>query len=65
MHEIVEMVAAHWDYKDPELSKEQLNKWIQELVGILDEEAGADEFLENTKMDLYHDQVFASRRVVI
>ena len=33
-------------------------KWIQELVGILDEEAGAEEFLEHTKMDLYHDQVF-------
>ena len=60
MHEIAENgVAAHWDYKNPELSKRTIKiKWIQELVGILDEEAGADEFLENTKMDLYHDQVF-------
>ena len=60
MHEIAENgVAAHWDYKNPELSKRNIRiKWIQELVGILDEEAGADEFLENTKMDLYHDQVF-------
>ena len=60
MHEVAENgVAAHWDYKNPELSKKIIKvKWIQELVGILDEEAGADEFLENTKMDLYHDQVF-------
>jgi len=60
MHEVAENgVAAHWDYKNPEASKAVKKvKWIQELVGILDEEAGADEFLENTKMDLYHDQVF-------
>ena len=60
MHEVAENgVAAHWDYKNPDSSKKMIKiKWIQELVGILDEEAGADEFLENTKMDLYHDQVF-------
>jgi GTP pyrophosphokinase len=60
MHEIAKNgVAAHWDYKNPELSKKTTKiKWIQELVSILDEEAGADEFLENTKMDLYQDQVF-------
>ena len=60
MHEVAENgVAAHWDYKNPESSKKIIQvKWIQELVGILDEEDGADEFLENTKMDLYHDQVF-------
>ena len=60
MHEVAENgVAAHWDYKNLNLSKKIIKvKWIQELVGILDEEAGADEFLENTKMDLYHDQVF-------
>ena len=60
MHEVAENgVAAHWDYKNTDLSKNIIKvSWIQELVGILDEEAGADEFLENTKMDLYHDQVF-------
>ncbi len=60
MHEVAKNgVAAHWDYKDPEISVGVKKiKWIQELVGILDEEAGADEFFENTKMDLYHDQVF-------
>ena len=60
MHEVAEHgVAAHWVYKE---SRDRTNsisvKWIQELVGILDEEAGADEFLEHTKLDLYRDQVF-------
>jgi GTP pyrophosphokinase len=60
MHNIAEHgVAAHWSYKD-QFQKENTRKikWIQELVGILDEEAGADEFLEHTKLDLYKDQVF-------
>lgn len=60
MHNIAEHgVAAHWSYKD-QFHKENTRKikWIQELVGILDEEAGADEFLEHTKLDLYKDQVF-------
>ncbi|MFZ8924455.1 MAG: RelA/SpoT family protein, partial [Candidatus Puniceispirillaceae bacterium] len=53
MHKIAEYgVAAHWNYKDP-ASDKNVRKfgWIQELVGILDEEAGAEEFLEHTKMD--------------
>ena len=60
MHNIAEHgVAAHWNYKDPiqEINTRRI-KWIQELVGILDEEAGADEFFEHTKLDLYKDQVF-------
>lgn len=60
MHNIAEYgVAAHWNYKDPtrEFNFRKI-KWIQELVCILDEEAGADEFLEHTKLDLYKDQVF-------
>ena len=60
MHEFAEHgVAAHWDYKQVQSGANVPKfKWIQELVGLLDEEAGADEFLEHTKMDLYHDQVF-------
>jgi len=60
MHQVAEHgVAAHWHYKDG--SQDQGPRkygWVQELVGLLDEEAGADEFLEHTKMDLYRDQVF-------
>ena len=60
MHEVAEHgVAAHWIYKETRIRSNSISvKWIQELVGILDEEAGADEFLEHTKLDLYRDQVF-------
>ena len=60
MHRVAEHgVAAHWHYKDgSQDAGPRKYKWVQELVGLLDEEAGADEFLEHTKMDLYHDQVF-------
>jgi len=60
MHDVAENgVAAHWHYKRSiQDNNPPKYKWIQELVGLLDEEAGADEFLEHTKMDLYHDQVF-------
>ena len=60
MHDVAENgVAAHWHYKRSRQDNSPPKyKWIQELVGLLDEEAGADEFLEHTKMDLYHDQVF-------
>ena len=60
MHSVAEDgVAAHWHYKRSlQDNNPPKYKWIQELVGLLDEEAGADEFLEHTKMDLYHDQVF-------
>ncbi|MBU74471.1 MAG: bifunctional (p)ppGpp synthetase/guanosine-3',5'-bis(diphosphate) 3'-pyrophosphohydrolase [Rhodospirillaceae bacterium] len=60
MHEVAEHgVAAHWIYKETKNRNNLISvKWIQELVGILDEEAGADEFLEHTKLDLYRDQVF-------
>ena len=60
MHRVAEHgVAAHWHYKDGKQdTSPRKYKWVQELVGLLDEDAGADEFLEHTKMDLYHDQVF-------
>lgn len=60
MHRVAEHgVAAHWQYKDGQIGGPGRKfKWVQELVGLLDEEAGADEFLEHTKMDLYRDQVF-------
>ena len=60
MHNIAENgVAAHWNYKDP-VSEQKTHKfkWIQELVGILDEEAGAEEFLEHTRDGSTMMQVF-------
>ena len=33
-------------------------RWVQDLLEILDNSAAPDEFLENTKLELYQDQVF-------
>ncbi|APH54283.1 GTP pyrophosphokinase [Granulibacter bethesdensis] len=54
-------VAAHWAYKDGQEmlpSEVQRFRWVQDLLEILDNSAAPDEFLENTKLELYQDQVF-------
>jgi GTP pyrophosphokinase len=67
MHEIAEYgVAAHWSYKQgadgTTLDKGQHEgrqfRWVRELLEILDTSANAEEFLENTKLEMYQDQVF-------
>jgi GTP diphosphokinase / guanosine-3',5'-bis(diphosphate) 3'-diphosphatase len=61
MHEVAEKgVAAHWHYKqhDAAASDIQRFRWVQDLLEILDNSQAADEFLENTKLELYRDQVF-------
>ncbi len=63
MHAIAENgVAAHWHYKDdgrpgPEADEIRRFRWVQDLLEIL-ENSTADEFLENTRLELYQDQVF-------
>ena len=54
-------VAAHWAYKDggPDAVQDVGRfRWVQDLLEILDNSALLDEFLENTKLELYQDQVF-------
>jgi len=55
-------VAAHWLYKtsDAEVDgrETQQFRWVQDLLEILDNSSAPDEFLENTKIELYGDQVF-------
>jgi GTP pyrophosphokinase len=65
MHDVAENgVAAHWVYKDEEpargkSAKEvQTFRWVQDLLEILENSQAPDEFLENTKLELYEDQVF-------
>ena len=64
MHDIAENgVAAHWVYKGPEPKSDttaevQRFRWVQDLLEILDNSGAPDEFLENTKLELYQDQVF-------
>jgi GTP diphosphokinase / guanosine-3',5'-bis(diphosphate) 3'-diphosphatase len=63
MSEIAENgVAAHWTYKthDAKFDGKDLQRfrWVQDLLEILENSTAPDEFLENTKLELYDDQVF-------
>ncbi len=61
MHEVAELgVAAHWRYKQGHIDQADGKKyaWIRELLSILDKEAAPDEFIQNTKLAMYYDQVF-------
>jgi GTP diphosphokinase / guanosine-3',5'-bis(diphosphate) 3'-diphosphatase len=53
-------VAAHWLYKQSDASQSDLKqfRWVQDLLEILENSVAPDEFLENTKLELYQDQVF-------
>lgn len=61
MHGIAEYgVAAHWSYKQNHsaVREGKQYRWIRELLEILEQSDGAEEFLEHTKLEMYHDQVF-------
>ncbi len=62
MHEVAELgVAAHWSYKQNVTSHHKQGKqfrWIRELLNILENTSSPEEFLENTKLEMYYDQVF-------
>ena len=55
-------VAAHWVYKAPDSKADgrdvQQFRWVQDLLEILENSAAPEDFLENTKLELYDDQVF-------
>jgi GTP pyrophosphokinase len=55
-------VASHWSYKthDAKIDGKETKqfRWVQDLLEILENSAAPDEFLENTKLELYGDQVF-------
>ncbi|PPR78633.1 MAG: GTP pyrophosphokinase rsh [Alphaproteobacteria bacterium MarineAlpha2_Bin1] len=63
MHEIAEYgFAAHWKYKDELNNNKSLDgvqyRWIRELLEILEHGGNPEEFLENTKLEMFQDQVF-------
>ena len=66
MHEIAEYgIAAHALYKDSAgspsdmLSRESsAYTWLRRTIELLSEGANSEEFLEHTKLELFHDQVF-------
>jgi GTP diphosphokinase / guanosine-3',5'-bis(diphosphate) 3'-diphosphatase len=64
MHEEAELgVAAHWVYKDDKHGSNKTKddrqfRWLRELMDIVEHAQKPEEFLENTKLELYQDQVF-------
>jgi GTP pyrophosphokinase len=63
MHNIAEYgVAAHWAYKqhegDDAARDGKQYRWMRQLLEILEKTEDAEEFLEHTKLEMYHDQVF-------
>ena len=66
MDQIAEFgIAAHAFYKDgvgspTELLKRESNAfaWLRHTIAILSDSANPEEFLEHTKLELFHDQVF-------
>ncbi|MSP68089.1 MAG: bifunctional (p)ppGpp synthetase/guanosine-3',5'-bis(diphosphate) 3'-pyrophosphohydrolase [Alphaproteobacteria bacterium] len=63
MHAFAEHgVAAHWAYKQKggvvNPADGSRYRWIRELLEILESASGPEEFLENTKLEMFRDQVF-------
>ncbi len=60
MHEVAEFgVAAHWAYKqESRVTEGRQYRWIRELLDILEHTAEPEEFLDNTKLAMFQDQVF-------
>ncbi len=51
-------LASHWGYKQQETPDGKAG-WIRDLIEILDTSQDAAEFLENTRMAMYQDRLFA------
>ena len=57
-------VAAHWSYKQggggngEQVQKLETFRWARELLSLLELNDEPTEFLENTKLEMYKDQVF-------
>lgn len=63
MHRIAESgVAAHWMYKDEDVSLSDLqvrtHAWLQSLLDIQKQTGDSAEFLEHVKIDLFPDSVY-------
>lgn len=54
-------VAAHWAYKEgktPSIKDVKKYRWLRELLDILEQEQRPEDFWENTKLELFQDQVY-------
>jgi guanosine-3',5'-bis(diphosphate) 3'-pyrophosphohydrolase len=55
-------VAAHWSYKDgkrrADFQDARKFRWMRELLDLIENEQRPEDFLENTKLELFQDQVY-------
>lgn len=63
MHQEADLgVAAHWSYKSgdglPDMKDISKYRWMRELLDILEQEQKPEDFLENTRLELFQDQVY-------
>ncbi len=59
MHRIAEYgIASHWQYKQGATHEGRQYAWMRGLLDILDQASNPEEFLENTKLEMFQDQVF-------
>ncbi|AOR78195.1 MULTISPECIES: RelA/SpoT family protein [Novosphingobium] len=60
MHRLNEFgLAAHWAYKQGGARPDGQVGWLRDLIEIVDASHDAEELLENTKMAIYQDRIFA------
>ncbi len=60
MHRLNEFgLAAHWAYKQGGARPDGQVGWLRDLIEIVDASHDADELLENTKLAIYQDRIFA------
>ncbi|GAA0557942.1 RelA/SpoT family protein [Rhizomicrobium electricum] len=64
MHDVAERgIAAHWRYRDiksdtGEGGENRAYEWLREMVDLLEQGNTAEEFFEQSRLNLYQDQVF-------
>src|SRR3546814_4883292 len=51
--------AAHWAYKQGGSAPDGQAGWIRDLIEILEQTHDPEEFLENTRIAMYQDRIFA------
>lgn len=63
MHQEADLgVAAHWSYKAGQTKADIKDatkfRWLRELLEIMEQDSRPEDFLENTKLELFQDQVY-------
>ncbi len=52
-------LAAHWAYKQGGTTPDGQVGWLRDLIEVLDQAQDAEELLENAKLAIYQDRIFA------